>query len=87
MTSYDVLARVRLLSEQVSWKFCLDGSEDCLHIYDGECRDVRTAGSPAGATVGPEISAVHTVQAPMKLHSTGTKGPVIQGNVWFKAHA
>lgn len=77
MISYDVPARVRLLSEQDSWKFCLDGSEDCLHIYDGECRDVRTAGSPAGATVGPEISAVHTVQAPMELHSTGTKGPVI----------
>ena len=52
-------------------------TENCLYIYNVECRDVWTSGSPAEATVCPEILAVHTVQALVKLHSTRTKRPVI----------
>lgn len=36
-------------------------TEDCLYIYNVEFRDVWTSGSPAEATVCPEILAVHTV--------------------------
>lgn len=52
-------------------------TKDCLYIDNAECRHVWTTGSPAKATVCPEIMAVHTVQALMKLQCILIKGPVI----------
>ena len=55
-------------------------TEDCSYIYNDECRNVWASGSPDEATVCPQILAVHTVQALVKLHSTCTKGP----GIWEK---